>query len=134
MLSQHEIEIFSTVSFEVYPQQILGDGFNNVKILAIIDADTAKNWIDPAARHAEVYPTLPAGSIDRFDQYLYLKIGLNNGDTTVLGLPWIKKSSYVVQTNKTMRIILDGINLSDEPRVRAALNSNGFNTFKIDYI
>jgi len=134
MLSQNEIEIFSVVSFEVYPQQLLGDGFNNVKIMGLIDAETAMRWIDPVAMHAAVYPSLPTGAINAYDQYLYVKLLLNNGQTSVIGLPWIKKHSYQLVTGTTMQVTVENVNPSDEPRLRAALASNGFNQFKIIYI
>lgn len=134
MLTQSDVNIFSTVSFEVYPAQILGTGFHNAKVMGIIDADTARRWIDPVAMHAAVYPTLPEGSINQYDQYLYLKLLLANGQTTAIGLPWIRDDSYVVNEARRLQFIIENVTADDEPRIRRALSANGFEAIQVKYL
>ena len=134
MLTQSDIVIFSTVSFEVYPAQILGTGFTNAKVMGIIDADTARRWIDPVTTHAAVYPTLPEGSINQYDAYLYLKIQMANGQTTAVGLPWIRKESYVVNEARRLQFIVENVSADDEPIIRRALSANGFEAVSVRYL
>lgn len=133
-LTQSDIEIFSTVSFEVYPAQLLGTGFTNAKVLAIVDADTARAWIDPVAQHAAVFPTLPAGTINRYDAYLYLKLRLANGQLTALGLPWIRKETYTVNANRTIQLTIENVTPDDEPKIRRALSANGYTAVGVRYL
>lgn len=119
-----KLNIGDTVSFEVHPQ-ILGTGFKRVKILAILDMDTAKYWIDPVAMHINVFPSLPSGVVNRADGYSYVKIQYPNGEVTCLGLPWIRSSSIVRHEGGKMTIRFDDITVEDMDKVMLALSSNG---------
>ena len=122
-----KMKINDTVNFEVYPSALLGTGFKNCKVLAILDADTAKLFnIDPPALHISVYPTLPVGTPDRYDGYSYLKIRLANGNITCIGVPWIKESSITAVTYTTARIEIPNCGVTDLAKITEALIANGY--------
>jgi len=125
----------AVVSFEVYPAQMLGNEFNNAKVLAIVDADTAKFWIDPVAQHANVYATLPPNTVpDKFDSYLYVKLKLASGMTTAVGLPWIRKESLKIATTRKVLITVENVSPEDDGKLLKALSSNGFTAAAIQDI
>lgn len=127
-------DISKVVSFEVYPSAILGTTFDRVKILAFLDAASAQQFIDPATMHANVYPTLPVGVPNRFDSYTYVKLQLENGTITCLGLPWIIQSTVVYETNVTYQITVSQAHGDDYEKIRQALIANGYNHITIEKI
>lgn len=128
--------IDDVISFNVYPSAILGNSFTRVKVLAHIDADTAKLFgIDPIALHAAIYPTLPTESkttYKKYTDYKYIKIQKPNGDITALGLPWINMESVVVITSTTARFTVELDNPSEIDEILALLNANGFHNIKVE--
>lgn len=133
MLNPQTLTLNSVVSFDLYPSQLLGTGYKNVKLLAILDADTARSWIDPVAMHANVYPTLPPSTPNKFNGYPYLKLKLPDGSITAIGLPWIRDETFQVATTRSMRLLIEAVSPEDQNKVLLALSSNGFNAVDVSY-
>lgn len=119
-------------SFQVYPAALLGNGFQNVVVMAIMDFESAnREGVDPTALHVQVYPTLPAGTPNDPSQYTYVKLKMPNGDTTILGLPWIKEDTVEQITSNTITATITGVTAADLPRVKNALTQNGFGNIEL---
>lgn len=133
MISTASIVLQSIVNFNFLAatQAILGTGYEGAKVMAILDAETANNYINTATLHANLYPMLPAGTPNDPTAYPYLKLKLASGQTTVVGLPWIDDSSWVVQQRAKMTIVTDALTPDDQNKVKLALNSAGFSNFTI---
>lgn len=131
MLSQNQIALFSYISFNYYATSVLGSGYTNAQVLAILDADTAKLYGPVAEIHANVYPSLPAGTPNDYTAYPYLKLRLTDGNIVVAGLPWIVDASYVVNQTQTMTIVLQSISPDDQNNVKAALSAIGLSNFTV---
>lgn len=131
MISTSGIQLFSYVTFSLYGSATLGNGYTNVKVLGIIDGDTAGLFAPVATIHADIYPLLPAGTPSDFNAYPYLKLGLNDGSVTAIGLPWIVDASFVVSQNRTMTITLPSLTPDDQNRVTAALSAIGMKNFTV---
>jgi hypothetical protein len=128
------LPINSTVSFEVYPAQFLGTGFTNAKVMGVVQASQARFAnIDPVALHASVYATLPEGTPNKYDSYLYVILGLKSGETTAVGLPWIRPETLRQVTTRKMQLILQDIDPNQEPLVLRALSANGFKSVDVSY-
>lgn len=134
MASINALKLGDTVSFDVYPSAILGTSFKRVKVLAILDMDSARQWIDPVAMHINVYPTLPEGTPNRPSDYYYVKIRLPNGQVTCLGLPWIREETITVHDQTTMRVTIENIGPEDVERVIKALSANGYNAVDVQLV
>lgn len=134
MLNLQDLPLGATVSFEFHSAAMLGTGYKNAKLLAILDADTARQFIDPVAMHANVYPTLPPSTPDRYDGYHYLKLRLANGSIDVVGIPWIKDETFVEVTTKSMRLTVENVAPADQNKVIEALSANGFTAVKVEYV
>lgn len=119
-------------SFSTYAPEVLGNNFQNVKVMAILDYDTARSTgIDLLSRHRQVYPRLPQGSSNRPEDYDYAKIALSDGTYTVLGLPWIVPNSIVEIGAQTIVVKIYDRTSADLDRVRNALLSNSITNFNI---
>lgn len=132
MLTPQDIVLDSTVSFDLYAPQVLGTGWKNAKTKSILDADDVRFLgIDPAAMHANVYPSLPAGTPNDFRAYKYLKLVLASGEVTAVGLPWIKQDTYVVSTNQKMIVTIDNVSPDMQNSIRLALSAIGVSVYDV---
>ena len=130
-----KMKIGDTVNFEVYPSAIIGSGFKNCKVLAILDADTAKLFnIDPPALHDSVYPTLPVGTPDKYDANSYFNIRLANGNVTCIGVPWIKESTIVAVTYTTARLEFANCSADDLQKLTDACVANGYTPISTELV
>lgn len=120
-----DMVIGSVYSFEVYPTAILGNNFNNLKLLSELDSDDANGHIDPQAMHAKIYPTLPEGSLDDYRAYTYYKFRTQSGETIVIGRPWINPATVNAVNSEYMWVKVRAT-AGQIPNVRASLVSNGF--------
>lgn len=116
----------NTISFEVYPAAIVGARFTDVKVLAHLDKDSARQWIDPEALHVNVYPTLPTGTPDDPDQYQFLKLKHPNGKISVIGIPWIREETLQISTKGTLTLTVKEVDPADMQRIVQALSANGY--------
>jgi hypothetical protein len=103
-------------------------------LLAILDPESAFQYIDPPSMHVNVKPTLPSGSPDRYDRYNYAKIKLPNGKVTCVGLPWIIESTITILSNVSFKVEITDVTAEDYETLRNALTANGFNMFNIEVV
>lgn len=118
-------------SFDVYASALLGTNYKNVTVMAVMDAATANREIDIQALHAQIYPTLPAGTPNRAVDYDYVKIKTTAGNTTILGMAWINPVTVVQVQSSTITVVIGGVSASDQTRIKNALLQNGFNNISI---
>ncbi len=126
MSALSQLTIGSTVSFDVYPAAIIGSSFDDVKVLAILDMDTASFWIDPLALHINVKPSLPDGVPDDPQDYQYLKLKHPNGNVEVIGVPWIREDTISHSQAGTLVITVDDVGPEDRDTIVRALSANGY--------
>lgn len=131
MINPATIVFQSIVNFSQYAPAIIGSGYEGAKVLALLDADSANQYINTATVHASIFPYLPAGTPNDAAAYQYLKLKLSSGETTAVGLPWIDASSWVVQTRAKLTIVMDSVDPDDRNTITAALVALGFNNFSV---
>lgn len=127
----YPVEVGKVYDFSVYPSTVIPADYTNVTVLSILDADSARQIIDIDARHIAVYPYLPAGTPDDCNAYYYLKVMLNNGIKTVLGITWIDISTIVERSNTKIYVVIDNASTTDLERVRQCLATNGFTSIAV---
>lgn len=121
-----------TVSFAVYPVGILQQEFKNVTVRGILSADTARQFIDPATMHVSVYPSLPVGTPNNHQSYMYLQVQFPNGEQTCLGTPWIDTNTVQIDAEKSnYTISFYDLSVADTERVRQLLLANNITRFDI---
>lgn len=132
MATQDKLVIKSIVSFSVYPTAVLNSQFKNVKVLGIIDSTMARDLgtgVDEL--HANVFSSLPGGTPNDPDAYLYVRVEFANGSRKILGLPWIKESSIVVSNYTVINAKISGVKPSDWDQILALLGSNGYDQVEL---
>jgi hypothetical protein len=117
----------SVYNFDLYPVALLGSGYKNATIMAIMDMATANQYIDAQAQHVQVYPTLPAGTPNDPNGYDYVKILTQTGETIVLGMAWINAATVTLVQSNTIRAVIGNVSAADVPRIKNALVQNGYN-------
>jgi hypothetical protein len=134
MLTAEQLPLSEIASFNLYPAAILGSSFQNAKIDALLDFATANYFIDAAALHANVYPTLPPTTPNDPTQYAYVKLTLANGTVTVIGIPWIIDDTLVVSQAQSIQLTINNVSPSDQNKIINALASNGFTAVSVKII
>lgn len=118
--------ISAIVSFTVYPAAIIGSNFSRVKILGIFDARIAQRFADVASLHANIYPTLPPGSGEKYTDYQYVEVELPDGQTSIIGIPWIVASTVTVHGNTQAQFVVSNITPSDVDIIRQQIIAAGY--------
>lgn len=128
----YPFNIRSVYNFDVYPTPVLGNSFEKVTVMSIMDYTSAIREADIPAIHANVYPYIQSqGIADDPSSYDYLKILTADGQTTILGIPWINLSTVVEVESKTITVVIENATGADVTRIRDALTQNGFNSLNI---
>jgi hypothetical protein len=121
------LTIGAHVSFDLYPAAVIGTTFNNVEVTDILSFSTAMALgVDVAAMHANIFPTLPNGTPADPTKYQYVRVVLPNGNIQILGLPWIKANTIVINSTKNLTLTIVSVNPVDQTRVLELLAHGGF--------
>ena len=121
-----------TIAFEVYPSSVIGTRFNNAIVRGVVDHSGVTEF-NPAVMHANVFATLPSGSVDDFRKYNYLRLELENGNITFVGIPWIIANSVQVISNQDLVINIPKYgSYENQEFVKRMLLNNGITEFTID--
>ena len=122
-----DIGLRDVVSFSLFENTTIGTTFTRVRLIGVVDYSTASQKIDPVALHEDIITNLPEGSVDDPTQYSYLKLELENGAVTYVGMPWVDESTLTKVGESKLQVTLSNVNVDDVPNIIAALNANGFN-------
>lgn len=127
-------EVRKVYNVDLYPSAILGTGFKNITVSAILDYQSALAFADLESMHVNIYPHLPGGTPNRPQDFDYLLIRTENGDTAVLGIPWIIEETVELVESLKINAIIDGVGSADLERVRACLSQNGYDKIQLTLI
>lgn len=112
------------VSFEVYPSNVLGNNFKDVKLLGFYNASIATRFADIYSLHANVFPQLPAGTVDDDPtSYSYVEVEHRSGQKTIIGVPYIKNNSIVISGSRRYTLVFEDITEQDYNHIQLALAS-----------
>ena len=121
-----------TIAFEVYPSSVIGTRFNNAIVRGVVDHSGVTEF-NPAVMHANVFATLPSGRVDDFRTYNYLRLELENGNITFVGIPWIIANSVQVISNQDLVINIPKYGSHENQEfIKRMLLNNGITEFTID--
>ncbi|MBE0438159.1 MAG: hypothetical protein IBX57_00130 [Gammaproteobacteria bacterium] len=128
------LEYGNIISFDTYPASIIGARFEDVKVMALLDKETAKQYIDPDTLHVNVYPLLPAGSPDDPDAYQYVKLKHPNGNITVIGTPWIIPDTLSIVNKGNLTILIEDVTVTDREVILRAIKDNGYQVKRTELV
>lgn len=130
-----DIQLNASYNLELHASQILGSGYKNAKVLAILDLETASIFGgNLRARHLEVYPQLPAGTPSDANSLTYLKLRLPSGTTTAIALEWIVDGSLEQVATTSLRFTVDGVAPEKREIIMRALAANGFTAVNVEVL
>ena len=125
------LSIGKTYSFSTVSPVFLGSKIVNARLKSIADAETARKFAPIDQVWAQVYPTLPTGTVNDVNATVfYIFEGLNKS-TVVMAQPWIVEDSLLLVEATTITATLSGASLNDVEKVRLALVACGFSNFVI---
>lgn len=131
-----DLPIGACVTFDTYAPAILGTEYNECVVLAHLDADTVRMLgNDPAAKHANVYPTLPPGQTPNdYTSYLYVKLRMLNGTLEYLGIPWIRQETINARQVQCAVITVEDVGPEDVQEIIEQLSAAGYKSAKVELI
>ncbi len=127
MPSIRDVNLNQVFSFEVYPTNVIGNNFRNVRLEGIFNAKGAMAFgMDVEAMHAAIYPALPAGVPNNPFDYDYIRIQFPNGEYTMIGIPWIRQETIQISTAGQVVLVFENKTDVDIERMVNALSANGY--------
>lgn len=130
----YSFKLKTTYSFEVYPEQVIGDNFENVTVLGIIDRETAETITKITTKHPLVYPYLPDGIPNNPDDYTYLKIRTQSGAVTVIATEWIRENTIVEVKSRHLVVDFPDFDPTKLPFLRELLAANDMPGYTTKFI
>jgi len=121
------------VSFSVHDkvQAVIPTKFENVQLVAVLDADTAKSLIDPYTLHRNIFPLLEGGtSPDDPNGYTYVKVKLSNGQFTAVGYPWINQATIEKRDSSTAQVTIGNISSTELQRFKDHVAAGGWSVLE----
>lgn len=118
-------------TFEVYPSVILGNDFKNVTVQGVLDAESANAVTNIYTRHSQIYPYLPAGTINDPESYTYLKIRTEAGVVMAIAVEWIVPATVTSKTEAPLTVYFQAFPPNKIPFLRQLLASNDLPAFEI---
>ena len=114
------------VTFTVYPAEIIGNDFQYVKVIGVVNAQVAESLgLNAYTLHQQVYPIRPRGSAPNdADSYNFLLVEMQNGSKMAIGVPWIDLNTLQIHVNNTATLVLGNITPEKLQIVREALAAN----------
>lgn len=93
-------------NFSVYANSILGTTYRNARLVSILDYKTALKFSNIVLQHNQVYPYLPANTLEDATKYTYYKFQVGDKEI-VLADVWIIDSSIEMSTgtDHTLKLI-----------------------------
>ncbi len=123
--------IGQTYTFNTLAPAILGANFQNVKLVAILDYNTAMKFNNVAQQNQVILPLLPKGTPTDPSQYVYLLFSTQSNTTVLLAYNWIDPSSIAQSQSISLNITVNNVGTPDITTISNALSLMGYTTFKI---
>ena len=118
------LQINHYYELSVYVNSVLGKSYKSVKLVSILDYNTALKFANVDLLHRQIYPYLPVGTSTDNKKYTYYLFDMNGKQVVIAG-EWMIPSSIteVVGVNYTLQ--LNGISPAQLSVVRDQLRLLG---------
>lgn len=124
-------ELFKSYNFNTLAPTILATNYKNVKVLSIMNHDTALKYFVPATTSASVFPFLPIGTVSDPTKYTYILFESNDSLKTVLALEWIDQSTITVVSYQTLTLTVTQAAAGDADKIKQSLLLLGITNFTL---
>ena len=117
--------IGKTASFKLRASAIIVTDYTDVTILAIGNHEVVP-FIDPAALHASIYPTIAQYAPNDYRMYDYIIVRLANGTVTAVGEPWIDPVTLKISSRTDVELRVTNADATDAAKIKTILASHGY--------
>lgn len=97
-----------------------------MRVLGILDHESAMNYINVPIMSVNIYPSLPSGTSKNYQTYQYLKLRHSNGETGCIAIEWIDKGTFEIHEGVDIEFKIEDAKVADVDRIREILAFNGF--------
>lgn len=128
MIILEKFKLKDVISFETHASTILPQDYERVTVVGIVPASDCHLYgFDAYSMHAQVFRLVPSGTMENnADSYDYLRLRTLNGETRIVGIPWINASTIKVYNQTTASFIVNDIAQEDIERIRLAISRYGY--------
>lgn len=125
------LDIGKTYSFSPYAPELLGNDFQNVVVMGIMDRESANTYIDTVAWHKSIYPMLPPTTPNDPDAFSYALFRTSTGAKTCMALAWIKEETVQLIEARTITVKIGNVGAVDMERIRHILVAGNYNSVEM---
>lgn len=128
-----EAKYGDSISFSVYPAEIIGNDFQYVKLIGMVNASIAESiGLNAYTLHQQVFPLLPRGTApNSADEYNFIIVEMQNGTKMAIGVPWINLNTLQIHRQSISTVVLADMTTEKVQIVREALAANGIEVVSI---
>ena len=119
-------ELFSTYTFTTLAPAILGGTYKSLKVIAIMNFETAKTFRDVLSVNEQLTPVIPGMPVAEEQQYLLLDNGDEGGNKLVLSTSWVDDTTVIQDASISITITIDNASVSDRDVLRQLLRGLGY--------
>lgn len=125
------LDIGKTYSFSPYAPELLGNDFQNVVVMGIMDRVSANDYLDTIAWHKSIYPVLPPGTPNDPNSFNYALFRTSTGVKVCLALAWIKEETVQLIEARTITAKIGNVGAADLDRIRNLLIAGNYNSVEL---
>lgn len=133
MATQYPLAQQSAYNFTLYAPGVLGAGYHNATVLALLDYDSAQLIEDVAALHYKALAYLPTGTVRDPSKLNWIKIRTTTGAVRAIAADWISETPRLVQAT-TIKIELPNLDASEAAILRQLLHKRGYLDFTVTIV
>lgn len=126
------MKLRKTYNFRTLAPSILGVGYRNAKLTAIVDYEEAIRRDTVDHRFKTIFPVLDPKPVNDPTIYNYYVFSTEQGSSVVLCEAWIDQASIVEVTGENYRISIRNTDSTTINKVRAALVALKVSDFEIE--
>lgn len=130
---QYKLEIKQSYKFSLLATGILGIGFENATVMAIMDFDSAKLIQDVTTIHSQIHYSLPLGTPRNAQDLTYIKVKSVTGEIRVIAMDWIASEPILINS-KTLLVKINNTAISEVSLIKDILIQNGFVDIEINVV
>lgn len=128
MVILEKFKLKDVISFETHASSILPQDYERVTVIGVIPASDCHLYgYDAYSMHAQIFRLVPPGTMENnADSYDYLRLRTLNGETRIVGIPWINASTIKVFKKTTACFIVEDIAQEDIEKIQLSISRHGY--------
>lgn len=126
-----DIKVGNTYNFNTKSPQFIGSRITKAKLIAVTDTEGARNYAPVAQLYAQVYPSLPPGTVKDLPGRIWYIFRLQNGSNSVICDQWVVENSVELVQTVTYRIFIAEASLGQADAIKQALAGIGISNVNI---